>query len=305
MKRFFRMAAIALGVVLLLSSAGIAVFWEQLPIRLVWPYLAKPAIEVEGTVSEQTIVGAHAGEQTFFLYLPTGYEEGDARYRTLYHLHGAYVRPSWAGYECRNIGAHVEKAARAGIIEPMIVVCLSDPEGDSMWSDSFDMQYPRWTGLTQDLIPHIDATYRTIAERRGRAIQGFSMGGFGATMNAFRSPELFGAVISWDGALHDWQTLSENRPGIASKMFGSEGTFDQWSPWRLTEAAGATEMDLLLLSGTMEVVRDFNARYQSHLDRVGRAYRHIDVDCPHSLFCMMDHHGEEAFAFLAESLSQP
>jgi endo-1,4-beta-xylanase len=46
----------------------------------------------------------------------------------------------------------------------------------------------------KDFIPHIDATYRTIASREGRSVDGFSMGGFGAAHLGFKYPELFGVI---------------------------------------------------------------------------------------------------------------
>ena len=101
----------------------------------------------------------------------------------IYHLHGAFLREPWAGYECELLGSKVEEALAAQIIDPMIVVCLVDPEGDSMWSDGYDGQHRVSTGFIEDLIPHVDETYRTIPEREGRALQGFSMGGFGAVTN--------------------------------------------------------------------------------------------------------------------------
>jgi enterochelin esterase-like enzyme len=57
--------------------------------------------------------------------------------------------------------------------------------------------------LIQDLIPHIDSTYRTLATRKDRALEGFSMGGFGAVHLAFKYPELFGAVAMDSAALFD------------------------------------------------------------------------------------------------------
>ena len=55
----------------------------------------------------------------------------------------------------------------------------------------------------KDLIPHIDATYRTIADRGSRWVEGFSMGGFGAAHLGFKYPEIFGAVSIMSGALFD------------------------------------------------------------------------------------------------------
>jgi putative tributyrin esterase len=55
--------------------------------------------------------------------------------------------------------------------------------------------------MINDLIPHVDATYRTIAAREGRAINGLSMGGYGALMLGLKHPEMFCAIGSHSGAL--------------------------------------------------------------------------------------------------------
>jgi S-formylglutathione hydrolase FrmB len=54
--------------------------------------------------------------------------------------------------------------------------------------------YPSITEIMKDLIPHVDATYRTVASRESRAVEGFSMGGFGAAHLGFKYPEVFGLV---------------------------------------------------------------------------------------------------------------
>ncbi|MEM7126791.1 MAG: haloalkane dehalogenase [Chloroflexota bacterium] len=273
--------------------------------ELILPYLEQKPIPIAGSVHEETIDGAAAGEQTFFVYLPEGYDESEQQYRTLYHLHGAGVQPSWVGYDCTYIGSKIEEAAAAGIIEPMIVVCLIDHEANGMWSDSFDGQHLISTGFTQDLIPHIDTTYRTIAERNGRALQGFSMGGFGTVVNGFNTPELFEAIVVWDGALHFWQSISDGRPEIVAKMFQTEAYFNQWSPWELTKDAADADLDVFIVAGNMEIVVAFNDRFRPHLENVGQPFTYYSApDCPHSILCLMDARGEEAFQFLAESFDR-
>ncbi|MFC8489991.1 alpha/beta hydrolase [Streptomyces sp. NPDC057235] len=49
------------------------------------------------------------------------------------------------------------------------------------------------------LIPWVDATFRTHAGADGRAVSGFSMGGFGALKYAARHPGLFSSVSSHSG----------------------------------------------------------------------------------------------------------
>ena len=51
--------------------------------------------------------------------------------------------------------------------------------------------------IIKDLIPHIDATYRTIAGREHRWIGGMSMGGGGCLALAFTYPNLFSSVLAY------------------------------------------------------------------------------------------------------------
>jgi S-formylglutathione hydrolase FrmB len=52
-----------------------------------------------------------------------------------------------------------------------------------------------------ELIPFIDANYRTQASRDGRAIMGFSGGGQGALRLAFKYPALFSSVEGMSSGL--------------------------------------------------------------------------------------------------------
>jgi len=63
--------------------------------------------------------------------------------------------------------------------------------------------------LVKELIPYVDAKYRSIAKREGRAITGLSMGGHGAFYTAFRHPEMFLAAGSTSGGV-DFRPWPEN-----------------------------------------------------------------------------------------------
>ena len=86
----------------------------------------------------------------------------------------------------------INAGIRAGKLAPMIVVGVNGLRGNTMYCDSKDGKWPLETVIIKDLIPHIDATYRTIASREGRAVDGFSMGGFGTAHLGFKFPEIFG-----------------------------------------------------------------------------------------------------------------
>ena len=129
--------------------------------------------------------------------LPAGYgSDASRRYPVLYLLHGADSDyRSWTQYgDARAITAHA----------PMIVV-MPDGGADGWYTDWYAGNrpvQPRWeTYHVGELVPWIDATYRTIAARRGRAIAGLSMGGYGALSYAARHPGTFAAAASFSGAL--------------------------------------------------------------------------------------------------------
>ena len=123
----------------------------------------------------------------YCIYLPPGYEsEPTRRYPVIYNLHGA------GGNELHSFTD--AKALHEGVVSarwaPMILV-LPNGGTHTFYKDSADGKLPAETLIIRELIPHIDATYRTLATRAGRAIEGFSMGGRGATRLAMKYPELF------------------------------------------------------------------------------------------------------------------
>jgi len=129
---------------------------------------------------------------SYRIYLPPDYAtSGTRRYPVIFFMHGSLVdskRPIVAGYVAR-----VDAAIRSGVMPPVIVVI---PQGlnQNRWIDSRDGTKPMESIIIKNLIPHIDATYRTLATREGRAIEGHSMGGFGALHTGFNNPDLFIAV---------------------------------------------------------------------------------------------------------------
>src|SRR5437764_1642220 len=86
---------------------------------------------------------------------------------------------------------------------PSIVI---SPNGDSgYWSDWYNggaFGPPMYeTYVIDQLMPLIDARFRTIPRRSQRAVLGVSMGGSGSMMFAARHPDLFTAAASLSGAV--------------------------------------------------------------------------------------------------------
>jgi len=77
------------------------------------------------------------------------------------------------------------------------------PEGDNGWySDSASVETDKYESyIVKELIPEIDAKYRTLANRENRIIAGLSMGGYGSLKFGLKYPEMFSFVGSFSGAL--------------------------------------------------------------------------------------------------------
>ncbi|NJK94841.1 MAG: hypothetical protein HC905_07930 [Bacteroidales bacterium] len=103
----------------------------------------------------------------------------------------------------------MDKAINAHKMSPVIIVCVQALPIGWYCNANFGAKGvnsgPVEDVLIKNLIPYIDSHYRTIAKYTGRGIEGWSMGGFGATRLAFKYPELFGFASSVAGALIDFQ----------------------------------------------------------------------------------------------------
>ena len=69
----------------------------------------------------------------------------------------------------------------------------------AFYKDSHDGRFPIETMFIKEFIPFIDKTYRTVAARKGRCIEGFSMGGCGSTRLAMKYPDMFCSLFCQAG----------------------------------------------------------------------------------------------------------
>jgi enterochelin esterase-like enzyme/dienelactone hydrolase len=184
------------------------------------PDRAEPAGTHYKTFRSNTI----QADVSYLIYLPPDYEKG-GRYPVLYCLHASGGTPQRAA--TGNV-QRLDRAFRAGRADPLIIVFPNGLRGATMYCDSRDGKYPVESVIVRDLVPHIDATYRTVAGREGRALDGFSMGGFGAAHLGFKYPEVFGVV-------------SIQAPPLLSPELKSPLPARAWS--RLFPAAMSSDLD--------------------------------------------------------------
>ncbi len=141
----------------------------------------------------------------FSIYLPPGYDDCDDRYPVLYLFHPAGgTHEMWIS--SGQLPLIVDDELRSGMIRPMIVV-LPDASGFGEFHLGERLGYfsvPGWdyeSYFLNELVPLIDASYRTIADKEHRAITGVSMGGEAAISYAQKHPDLYCASCAISGIL--------------------------------------------------------------------------------------------------------
>ena len=129
------------------------------------------------------------------IYLPPGYSKGQSRYPVIYMLHGL----NWSNERMfapeSTIQRTFDRAIADGVIPPFIAVApdyTTSGPGTFFANSSTAGRFEDFT--LQEVVPFVDAQYRTLNTPASRMIMGEHMGAYGALLYAFHHPEVFGAV---------------------------------------------------------------------------------------------------------------
>ena len=178
-------------------------------------------------VLEQPLYSRDLGLPTSYrVFLPPGYGDTDRPYPVLFMLHGVAGDAS----EWQSIGLleAADRMIQAGEIEPMLIVLPNG--GANYWVNHADGT--RWGDfMVDDVLPSVDAEYRTIPDRSARAIGGLSMGGEGALRLAMLNPDAFGIAAAHSPSL---RTAYDQLAPELQDLYGSRAAWRAASPLYLT-----------------------------------------------------------------------
>jgi enterochelin esterase-like enzyme len=152
------------------------------------------------------------GRLRLAVYLPSDYGTSGKRYPVVYFLHG--LPAGSTAYQGSNFLADaLDRTGRQAIIVA--------PQGAR--DNDADPEYLDWgrgrnweTAITRDVVRYVDSHFRTVGDRRGRAIVGLSAGGYGAVLLALHHLPSFSVIESWSGYFHP-----TNPAGTAALDLGS------------------------------------------------------------------------------------
>jgi S-formylglutathione hydrolase FrmB len=195
-------------------------------------------------------------QRPLWVYVPPGYDdEPDRRYPTVYAIQG------YTGHleMWRNRNPYrqpfpetADRVFADGATPPAIVVYVDawTAYGGSQFVDSPGTgRYHSY--LCDEIVPWVDAHYRTMADQGHRGIMGKSSGGFGAIITPMLRPDLFGALATHAGDnLYEYCYI----PGfikVVRGLRGYDGDIQRWwAEFRERVAFTASEdADLLMVLG--------------------------------------------------------
>ncbi|MEO1615369.1 MAG: sulfatase-like hydrolase/transferase [Planctomycetota bacterium] len=242
----------------------------------------------KGKLSHRTFASKLAGTDVgYCVLLPPDYETSQQRYPVVYYLHGG--RP---GNETKSLGVaeHLIRLRSQHTIAPMIYVFVNGgPVSHYNVPDRIGIPgKPDAVGadvFINELIPHIDNTYRTIADRNSRGLEGFSQGGRGTMRLSLRYPNLFRSVAAGGGGYETERKISESPDSAESpslRFAKGDNTWDLARAYAKNLGDG-DPLKLMIYVGTKGFNYENNLAYMEFLESLGIPHQSLIVpDVPHS-----------------------
>lgn len=139
-----------------------------------------------------------------YVYLPPAYDEDSSRsFPVIYCLTGFTGRGQMLLNHqpfTPNLAERMDALiARESIAEMIVVMpdCFTRLGGSQYINSEATGRYEDY--LVEEIVPFVDSSFRTRAERGARAVMGKSSGGYGALVHGMRHADIFGLVASHSG----------------------------------------------------------------------------------------------------------
>ena len=186
-------------------------------------------------------------ERKYSVYMPSGYETDTRYYPVLYLLHGGGGdHTTWI--QSGEVKQIADKAILSGFATPMIIVMPNARDSIKGYYNFIKGGFDYEDFFMQELIPHIEKTYRCRTKRRYRAVAGQSMGGGGTIFYALHHPEMFAAAAPLSAVTESWKmedlVSKLGRKGIEEVTDKQlEDYYHQYSIPEILKASGKKQLE--------------------------------------------------------------
>jgi len=240
-------------------------------------------------------------ERELYVYLPPDYEKDSTK-----HYPAVYVLTGFTGRGKMLLNDHaftptlaerMDKLIAENKIQPMIVAmpdCFTYYGGSQYTNSTATGRYEDY--LIEEIVPRVDANFRTIADRDSRAVVGKSSGGYGALIHAMRHADTFGLAASHSGDCYfdycylpdfpkAFRAIKGDPKKFLEKFWGEEkkgkGDFDAFNIIGMSACYSPDENEPLGFSlpfdlQTGEIIREVFERWFEH-DPIRLVEKHADA----------------------------
>ncbi len=158
-----------------------------------------------------------------FVYTPPGYEKDKSKkYPVLYLQHGwGEDETAWSNQGHANL--IMDNLIAEGKTKPFIIVMTYGMTNEVKWGGLRNFKVDSFqTVLTDELVPYVDANFRTLAEPAQRAMAGLSMGGMETHAITLNKPNVFSYYGLLSGGLYTPEELNDkDKPKLIFISCGS------------------------------------------------------------------------------------
>ena len=195
-----------------------------------------------------------------FVYTPPDYYKDKSKQFPVLYLQHGWGEDETAWSNQGRVNLIMDNMIEEGKIKPFIIVMTYGMTNEIKFGgmSSFKIE-PFQTVLTDELIPYVDANFRTIANQPNRAMAGLSMGGMETKTITINKPEVFSHYALLSGGTYKPEDIkdkskvkliflscgSKERPdaikeatsnlknaGFNAVSYISEGTAHEFQTWR-------------------------------------------------------------------------
>lgn len=141
-------------------------------------------------------------EKPYRIYLPETYKNAtEKKYPVVYYLHG------WGGVHNKDSSNLAYDSLGKLVDKYQVILVMLNGRMDDVDPRPYNMGYhehmvytPQMKDYFLELVSHIDSTFRTIDDRSGRGIMGFSMGGMMSLYLSGKYPDKVRAAVDLTGS---------------------------------------------------------------------------------------------------------
>jgi S-formylglutathione hydrolase FrmB len=193
-------------------------------------------ITVEMPVFESTVLAGNPlgdpAARRLPIVLPPDYARSERRYPVIVGLTGFTGKgimllneDAWQP----NLVQRLERLYAEGMPHAICVLpdCFTRYGGSQYLNSSATGRYEDY--VIEELVPWVDANYRTIAAPEGRGVFGKSSGGYGSMILGMRHPDVFGALACHSGDMFFELCYARDFPGFCNAINKAGGVEAWWN----------------------------------------------------------------------------